>query len=232
MFARLEILNVVADVGDHRIQVLHRLREFRRLDRLGGAQQFQVHANRVERLDHAVVQFHADAVAFFQQGDPALVLAQFHPGDGERGIARNRLDQPLILLVERLPIDAIRQVQHPKQVIAGQDRHAEEALHVRVVRRKADRAWVVLHSFQPDWFALLHDRAEQAAPMRQMPDHVGGVRFHARELEVFQPAAPIWDAERGITRADQFARGVGEAFQHFAERVRAGGIDDGRGNSF
>ena len=61
----------------------------------------QREADRVERLDGAVVQVLGDALALLEHRQLAQLLVHARVVDGQAGVPRERLHEPLVVLAER-----------------------------------------------------------------------------------------------------------------------------------
>ena len=80
---------------------------------------------------------------------PGRALVETGVLDRDRGLGREQLGQLRVLVREVLSAGLLRQVEVAVRDAAQHDRHAEERLHRRVVRRKADRARIVRDVVQP-----------------------------------------------------------------------------------
>jgi hypothetical protein len=126
-------------------------------------------------------------------------------------------DRVLVLLVE-LAAGLLGEVQVAPRLAADQDRHAEERPHRRVAGREAVRARVLAEVREAQRPRLLDEQAEDPAPAWQVADGAVGSRVHAagEELRELAPAL-VEDAERGVPRAGEFARGLEHAVEHDVE---------------
>ena len=84
-------------------------------------------------------------------------------------VKRQRLDELLVLFGE-VTVAVIGQVQVAEDFTADPDRHPEERLHRRMIRREADRARVVRHPGQPNRVGIGDQGSQQTTSLRQMAD--------------------------------------------------------------
>ncbi len=68
---------------------------------------FQREAGSVERLDHSVVEVHADAIAFLQYGQVLHLAVQAGILDGDGGLVREDLDEAQVVAVERVDLETV-----------------------------------------------------------------------------------------------------------------------------
>ncbi len=127
--SRAQVKDIGADITDGAVEVCHGL-----LDAVGGgggvffkqqAGVFEGEPHRVDRLDDAVVQVHADAVAFLQDGEAATGDVQTDALDGGGHPGGDRLGKLHIRLVQRLRV-AGSHAQHSHNTAAaihGDDGH-------------------------------------------------------------------------------------------------------------
>ncbi len=95
------------------------------------------------------MQVATDALAVVDDRQPRLRRVQPGIVDGDSGVQREHLDQPLVLLAEFRSTALVRQVQVADRYPSHRDRYAEQAVHLGVVRRKAVPALIGGHVRQP-----------------------------------------------------------------------------------
>ena len=92
----------------------------------------------------------ADLVQRLELARPAgRRLVEARVLDRDRRLAREQLDELLVLLGEVLAAGLLGQVEVAVGDAAQMDRHAEEGAHRRVVRREADRARILGEVVEP-----------------------------------------------------------------------------------
>ena len=109
------------------------------------------------------------------------------------------------------------QVEVAEDLVADADRHAEEAVHRRVVRREAVRPRVLGDVRHPHRAGVGDEQAEHAAAARQVAD--GGVHLGVDAVgdEVGQLPVRPDDAEGAVAGADQLAGRLDDALQRAAQ---------------
>ncbi len=133
-------------------------------------------------------------------------------------LARQRLDELLIARRERARAP-LREVEVAEGAPAQQDRHPEEAAHRRVVRREADRARVVGDRFETERARVADQGAEDAPPLRELPDPVHRLFVDAGVHEALELGPGLVDdSERRIPGLRQRGGGLDELLQQVVER--------------
>ena len=138
--------------------------------------------------------------------------------DRDRGLARERADELLVLGRERSGL-LLGQVEVAEGAAAEQDRHAQEAAHRWMVGREADRARVIGDRLQSQRARVGDQGAEDAAAARKVADlgHLLGV--DAGVDEALEPRSRRVDhAERGVTGAGQGGGRLGQLLQQIVQR--------------
>ena len=100
--------------------------------------------------------------------EQAGVLDDDPGGGGEAGY------QLLVEIGEGLRRRLVGQIQVPEHLTPGDDRHAEERRHRRVVRREAGAAGVLGDHRHPQRSGVLDQGAEQTEPLRRSTDRPAG----------------------------------------------------------
>ncbi len=96
------------------------------------------HGDQSQRLDRvgATEQFHGDLAGGFQPSlSPAHLFVQPGVVDRDAGGGGQCVHHHLVVIVERLPVQFLRQIQPSEHLTAGPDRHSQECCHRRVVGR-------------------------------------------------------------------------------------------------
>ena len=96
-------------------------------------------------------------------------------GDRDTGGGGERGDEVLVLAAE-LAVAALAEVEVAEHLAPDPDRDAEEAVHRGMVLGEARGSGVVGDARDPDRDRVLHQRAEQALAVWQVPDGRHGVR--------------------------------------------------------
>src|SRR4051794_20812524 len=115
------------------VQVEHQQRQ--RPAEPGGAVDFA----RERLLEEPVVAQPGEAVG---HGQPLRLLMQEHVVDGDGRLAGEALNGLEVGVVERLTVDPVVEVEHAEDPGAGAQRHADQLLGPRLVRRQRDRQLV------------------------------------------------------------------------------------------
>jgi hypothetical protein len=137
--------------------------------------------------------------------------------DGQAGRAGQRDDHGLVVLVERLAVAPIRDIQVPERVAAADDRHPEQGPHLRVPRRQADRHGVVADRGDPQRGRVFPQVGQQAAPVGPSQRGHGGLLFFAQadREELDQVIAVVAEhPQHPISGIDQVDRGGDHLAQH------------------
>ena len=145
----------------------------RRLGRLVGHQVLHVlerEADRVQALDDPIVQVAPDPLALLHDGERRESVVQAGVLHGDAGVAGEELDDPLVGRVELGPAALVGHVQVADGSAMHGDRHAEERVIGRMVRREAVRSRVRRDLRDPDRAPLVDDQAQQPVALRQRPD--------------------------------------------------------------
>ncbi len=151
-------------------------------------------------------------------GDPALAAAALlvQPGvlDRHAGCGGEGVHHLLVLGGEGAAALLLGEVEVAEHLLADPDRHAQEGLHLRVVRREPGGARVGAEVGQPQRLGAVDERAEDAAAGGQFADRGGGVVGHADVDEVGQAGAAWGDhAECRVPGVDQFGGAGGDPVQ-------------------
>ena len=164
-------------------------------------------------------------------GQPALaaVRQRVEPGVLDRDAGRGREGHRDLLVVvgELLGADLLGQIEVAEDLVAGADRHAEEAVHRRVVRREAVRPGVLGDVRHAQRARIFDQQAEHAAAVRQVTDLGVQLRVDAVRDELGEQLIGADHAERAVAGADHVAGGDDDPLQRAAQvQVRAD-ADDG-----
>ena len=158
--------------------------------------------------------------------DPRLLGAGLliEPGvvDRDAGRGGQRLDEHLVVVAERSAAGFLGEIQIAVDLLADPDRHPEEGVHRRVVRREAHRSGVVADLVEADRLGIVEQNAQHADALGCPPD-LGQLRFpHAGQDEVDDLVTFAADAEGAVSRVDEFGGGLDDGLQR-AVQVESGG---------
>ena len=134
--------------------------------------------------------------------------------DGDAGVDREHLDQPLVVIGEWLPTRFVREVEVADRSALDDDRCAQERGHVRVVGREPVVGGVLRDVRGPDRPAVADHEAQQAVAPRDAPDLRAALRVDAARDEVLDAAARIAEAQRREPRPDQLPHAIDDQPQH------------------
>ena len=198
-----------------RFEVVHG--RFDPLNRLRGAAD-QAHATlerqarREETLNHRVVEIAGDALPVLYERE--LLQARVEPGvlDGYSGGASEGHDQLLIDVGEHLGGRLLGQVQVAEHLVAEADRHAEERVHRRVVRREAIAVGMLAEIGEPQRLGIDNEQTQDAMTLRQVSDRTMRVIVDANGDELGEEGARLVEhAERAVASIDQVGGGFDDA---------------------
>ena len=148
--------------------------------------------------------------------------------DRHSRLARQRPDELLVLLGERLGL-LLGQVEIAERPAAEQDRHTQEAVHRRMVGRKADGARIVADRLQPQRARVGDQGAENAAAAREISDLRNGLLVEAGVDEALEPrTGGIDHAQRRVAGAGQCGGRLGQLQQQIVQRELRAQRDAGR----
>ena len=154
-------------------------------------------------------------------GEPAFapVRQRVEAGvlDRRAGRGGQRHHDLLVVLGELGRALLLGQVEVAPDVVADAHRHAEEAVHRRVVRREAVRVGVlgdVRHAYR---LRLVDEQTQHAAAVRQLADLRVQFGADAVDDEVVQHAVGTDHAERAVAGAGQLARRLHDPLQRAAQ---------------
>ena len=91
----------------------------------------------VDGLDRGVVEVAADPLALVDDRQPPNLIVEPGVVDRDAGMEREHLHEGLVILAEFGGVELVREVQPTDDLAACLDRHAQERVHLRMVRRKA-----------------------------------------------------------------------------------------------
>ena len=166
-------------------------------------------------LGDGVVQLAREPVALLHDAQLAAALVQPGVLDRERGVRGQQRDQALVGVREAVRPGLVGEVERADDAPARHDRHAEERAHVRVRRGPpAAEARVRVDVAGAVGLGRLQHRAEHAVRPRQRAHRGDQLVAHPRRDEAGERALAVRDAERGVARAAQLARGVHEPLEH------------------
>ena len=191
-------------------------------------------ADRVDVLDDAVVEVLADALALVDDRQPLDLLVQAGVLDGDAGVDGERLDEPLVGLGELGGAGLVGQVQVADRAALHGDRHAEEAVHRRVVRREPVASRIDGDVRDAERAVLLDDQAEEAVAARQWADRGPGLAADPGRDEALDDAVRVDGPEGRVARPDEQPDLVDDHLQDIVDRLQAGdgpgrgieGVDD------
>ena len=112
----------------------------------------------------------------------------------------------LVLAGKFVIIHLIGQVDLAEQLIPGQDRHAQEGMHLRVIGWKTDAARVCADLWDADRAALLAHDAQQPPADRRVGHALDLFFGHPNRDELLQIPLVIHHAQGSIARSGLFAR--------------------------
>ena len=138
------------------------------------------------------------------------------------GVAGERLDERLVGRGELLPGRLVGEVQVADRAALHRHRDAEEAVHLRMVRREPVASLVEGDVGDPDRAVLADDQAEEAVTARQGADPRPCLAVHAGGDEGLDHPAGVDDPERGIARADQRTDLVDDDLEHLLDGAETG----------
>ena len=174
----------VADVADRAVDgldgALDALRRRRRVGRHQLVDVLERQADGVEPLDEAVVEVLADALALLEHGQLAQLLVHAGVVDGQAGVPREGLHEPLVVLAEGLAALLVGEVQVADDAALDAHRHAQEAVHRRMVGREADRSAGRLDVGDADGAVLADDAGRAVRGHGRMPDGCDAARRRCR----------------------------------------------------
>jgi hypothetical protein len=111
--------------------------------------------------------------------------------DRHRRLRREQLRQLLVLEREGLPAFLLGEIEVPEGDAPEQDRHAEKALHRRVVRREPDRAGIVAEIVQPQRLRVADQDAENPPAAWEIADRRMRLGVDAVVRKRSRPV-PVW----------------------------------------
>ena len=171
------------------------------LDQLRDVLEGEAHG--VDALDDPVVEVLADPLALVDDGQALDLLVQARVLDRDRRVAGERLDERLVGRGELLPGRLVGEVQVADRAALHRHRDAEEAVHLRMVRREPVASLVEGDVGDPDRAVLADDQAEEAVTARQGADPRPCLAVQAGGDEGLDHPAGVDDPECGVARADQ-----------------------------
>ena len=134
--------------------------------------------------------------------------------DRDRGLGRKLNDELVVVVGEVVSTLLLGQVEVAVGNPSQQDRHAEEAAHRRMVRRKPDRARIIGEVAQAQRPRLPDQNPEDSPAAGQLADRGLGLGIDARRHEALErDTCLVDDAERGVARAGQRGRGFDQSLQ-------------------
>ena len=117
-------------------------------------------------------------------------------------------DRLLIGLVE-VAVGLVGQVEIAERLVANEDRHPEEAAHLRMSGREAVRLRVLADVRKPERLGVLDQQPQDSAAARQVADCPMTLRLDAAGDEALELDAPLVEyAERGVARPGHAAGDV------------------------
>jgi len=175
-------------------------------------------AHRVEALDDAVVQILADALALRDHGQALQLVVHPRTAHGDAGVQGERLDQACVVVTELGNSFLLGEIEVADRPAFDLDGDAEEAVHRRVVRRKAGAPRVRHHVRDTHRAVLADDDAEQPPATGIGADRVDGGLIHAAGDEALHDALVVDDSQRGVARAHQRPHAVDDQLKDTVER--------------
>ena len=235
---RAEAEDEVADVADREVEAVDRALDASLdlvrvvADELGDV--LEREPDRIDVLDDAVVEVLADALALVDDRQALDLLVQPGVLDRDPGVDGERLDQPLVGRGELRGPGLVGEVQVADRAALHGDRHAEEAVHRRVVRREPVAARIDGDVRDPERAVLLDDQAEEAVAAREWADRGPGLAAHPGRDEALDDAVRVDGPEGRVVRADQQPDLVHDDLQDIIDGLQAGdrprrgieGVDD------
>jgi hypothetical protein len=119
--------------------------------------------------------------------------------DGDPGGRGQRVDDHLVVVVEGLSVQLLRQVQPSENGFARPHRNTEETRHRRMVGRKTHRCGMGGKVIQPQCGLLLDDDTEHAVPGGQRTDQLPGRWIDAGVDEFAQLSVLVQHPEGAVT---------------------------------
>ena len=151
--------------------------------------------------------------------------------DRDRGLGGKELRQLLVLVGEAPAALLLGEIQVSVRDSTKQDRHAEEALHRRMVSGKPNGARVVAEAVESQGLGVADQHAEDAASAREVADRGVRLGVDTRRQEALEGRPGLVDdAERRIARSRQLRSRLDELLQERVQRElgaeRDSGIDE------
>lgn len=139
---RAQVEDVGADVADRAVE-----RVEGSVEPFGGAADIAIHKlsfdvlegqpDGIDRLDHAVVKIHADALTFLNDAQRLHGLVQARVFNGDAGMRGEQLDDQLIFDAELVGRQFVGEVEVAQAPVLATNGHAQEAGHLGMVGREA-----------------------------------------------------------------------------------------------
>ena len=167
----------------------------------------------VDGLDRGVVEVAADPLALVDDRQPPNLIVKPGVVDRDAGVEREHLDEGLVVLAEFGGVELVREVQPTDDLAACLDRHAQERVHLRMVRRKAIALGVARDVRDEVRAVLTDDEPKQASAVGQVTDPRALLVVDAAGDEALDRAIGIDDSDRGVLGADQAAHLVGDQLE-------------------
>ncbi len=136
------------------------------------------------------------------------------------GVPRQRAQHRLVGLVERAAVLPVGHVERAAHLARGEDRHAEQRLHMRMLRRESERARVPRHVVELHRQPVLPHRAERTVPLRRRLQRVERRIVHTAHDEPLDVVVRPRDRQRSVRPARHLARHVDDVLQLVERRPR------------
>ena len=168
-----------------------------------------------EPLDHGVVEVLGDALPVLQDDQFGQAGVEAGVLDGHRRRPGQRHRQLLVNVAEGLGTLLVGQVQVPEDLLAHDDRHAEERPHRGGVGREPVAVGMLPEIGEPQRLRFEDQQTEDPMAPREIADGPVGLVVEAGgdELDEAGPRL-VEEAERAIASVHQVGGGVDDALQH------------------
>ena len=190
------------------------------------AQILEGQPDRVEALDHAVVQVLADALPLGDDRDALQLGAETRVLHGDSRVAGERLHDPDVVCAEVLRAFLLGHVEVPDRATLHRHGRSEEAVHGWMVWREPRAAIVRHHIVDADGAVLRDDHAKQPVALRERADGAPDLIGHSTRDETLHVAVVADDAQSGVLGAREGTHQVHDQLEQGVQR-RLGSERDG-----